>query len=195
MGKLMKKLMKKLPNLITLLRVVLTLILNFYIVYHFGSLLIPLIICLIIFISDFVDGRIARAYGSISRVGAVFDAVADLFYIVLSYIVLYCFNVLPLWFLFIILFKFAEFIITSHFIKCFSGKKTVFVFDFLGRLSAVVFYAIPISSYILFSISNLKYLLVINLILIITTALALISSSYRIKRCVSVIKFLKEEAY
>lgn len=191
----MERLIKKLPNLITFLRVVLTLILNFYIVYHFGSLLVPLIICFIIFISDFIDGRIARAYESTSSVGAVFDATADLFYIVLSYIALYCFNVLPLWFLFVILFKFTEFIVTSRFIKSFSDKKSVFVFDFLGRLSAVIFYGIPITSYILYSISNLKYLLVINLILIITTVLVLISSSYRIKKCVNGIKFLKGEAY
>ncbi|AKA68019.1 CDP-alcohol phosphatidyltransferase family protein [Clostridium scatologenes] len=154
----MKKLMMKLPNIITLLRVILSVFLNFYIVKHFGDMLIPIIITCIIFLTDFLDGRIARFNGSISKLGAVFDVASDLLYIIISYMVLYIPHILPLWFLFVILFKFAEFIITSYFIKKACSEKSIFIFDFLGRIAAAMFYVIPIFSYITFHIMNARYL-------------------------------------
>lgn len=181
----MTSLMQKLPICITLLRVLLTLLLNFYIVNNFSSLLIPIIISFIIFLSDFLDGKIARINGNVSKVGAVFDVVADLFYIVVSYIILYTFHILPLWFLFIILYKFMEFIVSSYFIKKISHKKSMFIFDFLGRFVAVIFYIIPLVSYVSFEILPTGYFSLINLIIYITTFLVLVSSSYRIGNCIN----------
>lgn len=192
----MAKLIKKLPNIITLLRVALLLFLNFYIVNHFGSMLIPIIISVIIFLTDFMDGKIARMNGSVSNVGAVFDVIADLFYIVLSYIVLlYSFHILPLWFLVIILFKFVDFTVTSYFIEKISNKISIFIFDFLGRFVAVIFYIIPVVSYISFHLSKTEYLSIINLIMYITTFFVFASSSYRIGICINRFKSLKSESY
>lgn len=186
--------MKKLPNLITLLRVVLTLYLNFYIVYHFNSILIPIIITFTIFLTDFWDGKIARLYGNVSDVGAVFDVAADLLYIIVSYIVLYIFHILPLWFLFIILYKFAEFIGTSYFIKKTSNKKDIFIFDYLGRFVSVIFYIVPLVSYLAVQLLQKEYVSIINALMYSTTFLVLISSSYRIGKCIKGFKALNSEA-
>lgn len=183
----MKKLMK-LPNVITLLRVILSVFLNFYIVKHFGDMLIPIIITSIIFLTDFLDGRIARFNGSISKLGAVFDVASDLLYIIISYMVLYILHVLPLWFLFVILFKFAEFIITSYFIKKVCSKKSIFIFDFLGRVAAAMFYVIPVFSYITFHIMNARYLYMVYSFMYIITFAAFVSSSYRIWTCIMNLK-------
>ncbi|EET88712.1 CDP-alcohol phosphatidyltransferase [Clostridium carboxidivorans P7] len=180
--------MMNIPNIITLLRVILSVFLNFYIVKHFGDMLIPIMITSIIFLTDFLDGRIARFNGSISKLGAVLDVASDLLYIIISYMVLYILHVLPLWFLFVILFKFAEFIITSYFIKKTCSKKSIFIFDFLGRVAAAMFYVIPVFSYITFHIMNARYLYIVYSFMYIITFAAFVSSSYRIWTCIVSLK-------
>ena len=88
MNQTMARFMKLLPNMLTLLRIMLACLLNLYILYRFGSLPIPIVIFTLIFLTDFLDGKIARFYGNTSNFGAIFDILADLFYIVTSYIVL-----------------------------------------------------------------------------------------------------------
>ncbi len=191
----MTRLIKKLPNIITLLRVMLSLFLNIYIVSYFGNLLIPIIISFTIFLTDFFDGKIARDTGSVSSIGAIFDVVADLFYIVGFYIVLYTFHILPLWFLFIILFKFVEFIVTSNFIKNTFNEKSIFIFDFLGRIVAMIFYIIPLVSYVSFQLLHTGYLLITNLLIYATTLLVFVSSSYRISKCINESRFSDSEYF
>lgn len=191
----MIKLMKRIPSILTLLRVVLTVIINLYIVSHFGSILIPIIISTIIFLTDYFDGKIARITGSVSKAGAVFDVVSDLFYIVVSYLVLYTLLILPLWFLSIILFKFVEFIVTSYCINRISNKKSIFIFDFLGRFVAVIFYIIPVVSYIVFQLSKTGYLSILNLLMYSTTFFVIVSSLYRIWICVKGLKTFNSEAF
>ncbi|MBZ4646013.1 MAG: CDP-alcohol phosphatidyltransferase [Clostridia bacterium] len=190
---MMAWLMKQLPNMITLLRVVLSCLLSFYILSRFGSMLIPIIIILVIFLTDFLDGKIARLYGNTSHFGAAFDVLADLFYIVAIYIVLYYYHVLPLWFLFIILFKFIEFVVTSLFLKKISSGKSIFVFDFIGRLVAVLFYIIPIMAYVSFMFSQPIYFFTVHVFIYIITFMALVSSLYRLWKWVKVLKISMEQ--
>jgi phosphatidylglycerophosphate synthase len=184
----MKNIVKRLPNAITLSRIVLTVVINFYIINYSFSIKIPILLTLLILITDFVDGKIARHYKCTSHLGAILDVVADLFYIVVSYLVLYNFNPVPLWFLFVIIFKFTEFVITSFFINKYSNKESIFVFDVIGRSVAIVFYFIPILTYISFHFSNGVYSFVVNIFIFIITGLSLISSIYRIWNCIEVFK-------
>ena len=193
MTRVIARLMKELPNMLTLLRVVLTCLLNFYILNCFGNLPIPMVIFLLIFLTDFLDGKIARFYGNTSLFGAVFDVVADLFYMVTSYIVLCSFHVLPLWFLFIMLFKFIEFVFTSFFLKKLCNGKSIFVFDFIGRFTAVLFYIIPILVYASFQLSQLLYFFTIHIFIYIITFMVFVSSSYRLWNCVELTSTLKSE--
>lgn len=181
------RLMKELPNMLTLLRVVLACILFFYILNRFGSLPIAMVIFLLIFLTDFLDGKIARFYGSTSQFGAVFDILADLFYIVASYIVLCYFNILPLWFLFIMLFKFIEFVVTSFFLKKFSCGKSIFVFDFVGRFAAALFYIMPLLEYVSFQLSQSLYFFTNHIFIYIITFMVFVSSAYRLWNCSKVL--------
>lgn len=193
MTRVMARLMKELPNMITLLRVVLSCLLNFYILNHFGSLPIPMAIFLLIFLTDFLDGKIARFYGSTSHFGAVFDILADLFYMITSYIVLCSYHVLPLWFLFIMLFKCIEFVVTSFFLKKLCNGKSIFVFDFIGRFTVVLFYIIPILAYTSFQLSQLLYFFTIHIFIYIITFMVFVSSSYRLWNCIELTSTLKSE--
>jgi CDP-diacylglycerol--glycerol-3-phosphate 3-phosphatidyltransferase len=143
---------------------------------------------LLIFATDFIDGKVARNCGWTSNTGAILDVVADLFYIVVSYILIYNLNIVPLWFLFVIIFKFIEFIITSFFLNKYSYRESIFVFDFVGRFVVIIFYVIPILSYISFHVSKGVYWFVINILIFIVAGMSLISSMYRIWNCVETFK-------
>jgi CDP-diacylglycerol--glycerol-3-phosphate 3-phosphatidyltransferase len=85
---------KMLPNTLTLLRVLLTCLLNFVIINHFESWTLITVIFMVIFLTDLLDGKIARLCGNTSHFGAVIDILADLFYVVMSYMVLCIYHVL-----------------------------------------------------------------------------------------------------
>lgn len=180
----MIKLMKNMPNIITLLRVVLSLLVNLYIANNFGKIAAPIIITIMIFLTDFLDGKIARAYENTGTLGAAFDVLADLFYIVTSYMLLWNLHILPLWFLLIMLFNFLEFVVTSYIIKKNYNTKLTFTFDLIGRLVAVIFYVLPIFSYVSSQLMSNWYADLINVIIYSTTLLIFVSALYRIGNCV-----------
>lgn len=184
-------LIRKIPNILTLLRIILTMYFNFYIINNFGSILIPIVCCSIILLTDFFDGEIARASGSISKAGAVFDVSADLLFIVVSYVVLCNFHIVPLWFLFIILFNFIEFILTSYFINRNSNQKTIIIFDYSGRLAAAIFYIVPIVSYLSFQLLQKEYMIITNFLMYTAVSFVCISFLYRLWRCTGGFKSLK----
>ncbi|HEX2955784.1 MAG TPA: CDP-alcohol phosphatidyltransferase family protein [Chitinispirillaceae bacterium] len=171
---------KRIPNLITLLRVLLTCLLNIYILNNFGRVLVPIVISFLIFLSDFIDGKIARISGNTSSIGAAFDVVADLFYIVASYSTLIYLKIAPFWFLTVILFKFIEFVITSFFLKRLSRVGSMFVFDFIGRFTTILFYIAPLLIYISFQQSLPVNVFVSGTLFYGATATALVSTVYRI---------------
>lgn len=187
----MTNLVRKIPNILTLLRIILTIYFNFYIINHFGSILIPIVCCSIILLTDFFDGKIARTCGSASNTGAVLDVTADLLYIILSYIVIYSFHIVPLWFLFIIIFNFTEFIVTSYFMNKISKKNTIIVFDYLGRLAAAIFYIVSIVAYLSFQLLQKEYMIITNFLMYTAVSFVCISFFYRLWRCTGEFKFLK----
>lgn len=176
---------RRVPNIITLSRVIFTCIVNYYILTRFGRVMVPFLLFVLIFCTDYLDGKIARRYGAASPGGAVFDLVADHFFIFLSYLVLQVFKVIPFWFVCVVCGKFAEFILTSFFLKK-SGTSRgnqVFVFDFLGRSVAAIFYSFPMLSYISYQSSPAVYTFCVNTLAYITLFFALLSSAHRIGKC------------
>ena len=178
------RLTKSIPNLITLSRILLTCIATLYIYRYFGSIFVPLVISLVIFLSDYLDGYIARRFGNTSWLGSILDIAADLFYIVSTYIVLYVFDVLPFWFFLVIIFKFVEFLATSYLLKKSDNEKFRFVFDIMGRTAAVFFYIIPIFSYVAFKASPAIYYFITQIFIKVITILSVTSSFYRISSLV-----------
>lgn len=174
---------KQFPNLITLLRIGLTFFLNIYILKNPGNLAIPLIIFIFLLLTDFLDGKVARHYGVSTKFGAIFDLLADLLFILSSTTLLIYLQVIPKWFLGVILIKFTEFIFTSFILKE-DDNEEVFVFDYFGRLTAGLFYVIPILSYTLVRLNHSFYLSMIQILLYFTSFLATVSFVYRISRCI-----------
>lgn len=190
----MKKL-KLIPNILTSLRMVLTFIYLLLLydlhlnrhnrLYFTLTIIIFVLICL----SDFLDGKIARRVKAVSLLGGFLDVAADFGFIVFSLIVLIIHNMIPIWFIVMVLAKFTEFLVTSYIIRNFHGSSnTFFIFDYFGRIAAVSFFLIPgIVSFVYIGL-NIMY---INIFIYITLILVLISSSERCINCYKILR-LKE---
>lgn len=181
------KIFKQIPNILTSLRIVLTLIylVLVYDLYSYNNNRLYFISTVIVFIlicaTDFMDGKIARKMKVTSRLGGFLDVTADFIFIISSNTVLAINNVIPLWFIVVILAKFIEFLVTSHIIKRHRNiYNSVFIFDYFGRIAAVNFFLIP--GVALFSYRGLNILIYITLILVLISSLA---------RCINCYKVLK----
>ena len=95
-------------------------------------------------VSDFLDGKCARAFHVQSSFGAIADVICDFFYIMTSSFALYRLGFLPAWFLVLITVKLFEFILTSRLVRRMQIRSHVFMFDRVGRYTAIGFYILPI---------------------------------------------------
>jgi len=94
-------------------------------------------------VSDFLDGKCARAFHVQSSFGAIADVICDFFYIMTSSFALYRLGCLPVWFLVLITVKLFEFILTSRLVRRMQIRSHVFMFDRVGRYTAIGFYILP----------------------------------------------------
>lgn len=190
----MKITIKYIPNIITISRIIMSFVFIYTIVRQFiygQDLTINLIILfLAICCSDLLDGKIARKTNAVSIIGAKLDVFADLLYIILSYVTLINVKILPLWFLGFVCFKFAEFLMTSKFMKRHNNYiKNPFVFDKIGRIVSATFFIIPGIVCIYKCFGNYNASLIINCIIFITFIAGLYSSYLRIKSCLMLVDF------
>jgi phosphatidylglycerophosphate synthase len=139
----------------------------------------PLLFTAGVYLTDFFDGRVARMYSVETLRGALLDALADFYYIILMHILLARQGILPGWYPMIIVWKFAEFMGTSFYLSKSKGRFRA-VHDPVGRLLAIWFYATPAAiiiiqyyevSVLLAQAANMAYLV---------TACVLLSSFCRI---------------
>ena len=94
-------------------------------------------------VSDFLDGKCARAFHVQSSFGAIADVICDFFYIMTSSYALYRLGCLPAWFLILVTVKLFEFILTSRLVRRMQYRSHVFMFDRVGRYTAIGFYILP----------------------------------------------------
>ncbi|MCI1946263.1 CDP-alcohol phosphatidyltransferase family protein [Clostridium luticellarii] len=184
----MQKIIKLIPNGITGGRIIMSILFvsNILEQFKYGhqKTLSLIVMFLCICISDFIDGYIARKFNCTSAEGARFDILADLFFLVSSYITLVALRILPLWFLIFICLKFVEFLCTSNFIKRHDRLSIhPFIFDRLGRIVAVMFFIVPGAACIfnVFTYGNSEN--GVNLLLYIILLFGLLSSYFRIRNC------------
>ena len=104
------------------------------------------VLFLAVVLTDFFDGKAARFFRVQSPFGAISDVCCDFLYIASSCFALYRLSLFPLWMLVVITLKLAEFVATSTLARSAprSGKRTVFIFDFVGRYTAIGFYLLPV---------------------------------------------------
>lgn len=132
--------MKQIPNILSISRIFLSLLLLFF----FKIPLVFMIFYLLIGITDFLDGFIARKYNAESVVGAKLDSIGDFFfYIILSaYLIIEQREVIfpfliPV--LLIFIFRFGNIVI--GFIKY---KKLIMIHTFANKLTGLLLFILPI---------------------------------------------------
>ncbi len=176
------KIVRNIPNLITITRLFLTiffLILCLNTRLYLGILFTFLLIC----ISDIIDGKIARYLNSVTKLGSILDVLIDSFFIFSALGILCCQeHVIPLWFILIVFINLVVFITTSYIIQKFSiNSRNFFVFDLIGRISAILFYLIPGIAYSVIYL-NLNSKLILKCIISVNTVLALAACISRITK-------------
>lgn len=173
------KYFRMLPNLLTLTRLFLTII---FIILCLNTKIYLAIVFdfLLICFSDIVDGKIARYFNATTIFGSILDVLVDSFFIFSSLIILHFKEkIIPEWFILLVFINFFVFFITSYIGKISSTKsKNFFSFDLVGRISAVLFYAIPGITYITISIT--MSVLIVHYLILISSLLAIIACISRI---------------
>lgn len=156
---------------LSLSRIFFGILFAYCVLYLNSDLLAIIIIYFLVVLSDILDGKIARKYKIDNKnKGAKVDVLSDFIFIILAYFSLFYINLLPLWFLSIMVLKLVEFFKTSS---------NELEYEKFGTFVALMFYALP---GIIVIFNFFKVPITINLILcIVITICAIISSSLRIK--------------
>ena len=129
-------------------------------------------------LSDFLDGKCARAFNVQSSFGAIADVICDFFYIMTSSYALYRLGCLPAWFLILVIVKLFEFILTSRMVRRMQNRSHVFMFDRIGRYTAIGFYVLP-TVIVLCNIYLMPLFFIIRYVFYISLLLLSLVSSYQ----------------
>tara|TARA_B100001029_G_C15055571_1_gene454088 strand:- start:1071 stop:1613 length:543 start_codon:yes stop_codon:yes gene_type:complete len=107
---------KKIPNILSILRIILIPLVAWLILFDY--FLYALITTLVISISDFLDGYIARAFNAQSEIGSYLDSIADKAFIISAYMLIGTQNLLPLFVIIIVISR--DIIIMGAFVLSFA---------------------------------------------------------------------------
>ncbi len=181
------------PNFITFLRVVLTaaftLCLNKYFVLDGNDDLFTYlaIIFFAIYMTDFIDGKIARHFKAVSTFGSFFDVLADFLFILCATGTLIKYKLIAWWFLIVIIAKIIDFFVTSKIINNYKLEvKKTFVFDYMGRATAISFYIMPFIVLCMNEYLNGRCAAFILFLTYMSTIIAIISLFQRIILCIQI---------
>ena len=136
-------------------------------------------------VSDFLDGKCARAFHVQSGIGAIADVICDFFYIMTSSYALYRLGCVPIWVLILITVKLFEFILTSLLIKRVQYRSHIFMFDRVGRYTAIGFYILP-TVIVLCSIYLMPFFFIIRYVFCVSLLIFSLVSTYL--RCIVIVK-------
>ena len=152
-------------NILTSSRIILGLLFLYFTVVQFNIYYL-IFIFILTAISDNLDGILTRKFKLATDNGAKFDVMCDFIFIILSTSAGVLINLIPFWFLFVIILKLIEFFKTS--------KGNSLTYDKFGHLVSLMFYAFPIVAIL---INSKTIVLILTLFISIC---AVISSILRI---------------
>lgn len=133
--------MKHIPNILTILRFFL---IPFIMKYLFNDeYLMAFLVFTISGLTDILDGFIARKFNFITNFGKLIDPLADKLTQILTLVALAIKNIIPFWFLIIVISKELILIIGASFLY---GKELVVSSKWYGKLATVLFYIAIICS-------------------------------------------------
>lgn len=145
-----QEMLGRMINLITLSRLPCTIVFLFFTriylmeakkVFGFYAIIVSLIIIL----SDYVDGKLARKNHSVSKLGQSLDIYSDFIYILSALILFNIYRIIPIYFTCIVIYKFIEFLLISKIVKrkTIGKKDDKYYYDKLGSIVSSVYYVIP----------------------------------------------------
>ena len=173
---------KFLPNIITIFRIILVPFFIYCIIGDFeNSKLYAAIIFCVASISDFLDGKIARKYGIITRFGTFMDPLADKILVLSAFFTFVFLEYIPLWMVIVIVMR--DFFITV--LRVFMERNGItMATSKVGKMKTVIqmmainvilFYLIILS----YNISEIIYLFdnfsIIYIFMFITTMITFIT--------------------
>jgi phosphatidylglycerophosphate synthase len=143
-----------------------------------GRVLFADILFLLAMVSDKADGYLARKLGVSSRLGAAFDALADFLFVGGMFLYFCLVNIYPIWVFILIVFMFAQFMLTSRPFKI--------VFDPVGKYYGSLLYG-AIGLTLLFSEPFARNIIMISFVgvtifTLITRLTFLMSKEVRIRK-------------
>lgn len=150
------------PNALTLCRVILVIANLLFMIQSTGVLnnnvgLYSLLgLTGMIYISDILDGKLARKWNVTTAFGEKLDVIADLFYIGMTSVVLVCQNKMPIMVLILIIIEFLVFY-GSSMIKTSKPVGKVFFFDYIGRFTAGYYYVLPLIFFLISKVDRQMY--------------------------------------
>ena len=163
------------PNLLTLSRMIVTLLLGIITAFAVDVCAqLPMLIALTgyIYLSDILDGKLARKWNCCSVFGVKADIAADLFYIVSQSTILVYRGFMHLGILLLVVGEFIVFYITSQMQTKRPDAKTI-CFDKFGRIAAGYYYLMPLSCLLFSGISYIGvFMLIICFIITVAAVLS-----------------------
>jgi CDP-diacylglycerol--glycerol-3-phosphate 3-phosphatidyltransferase len=181
---------KYIPNLLSLARMLLVfpfiLAVHDIFIYKCGNNLPPLLLFIFIILSDIADGYAARKLQCASNSGAILDIVADTVYTMASLGAFVYFNVIPVWFVCVMLLKLIEFAATSKLVKSRRKSANSLFFDSIGKTAVCVVMLLP--GIFVFRCVVIDYKTVMNISIYIITAMLAVSFASRITNTIQYLK-------
>ena len=129
--------MRRFVNFLSLSRIVLGLVFSYIVLYFNSNPLSLVFIFILVVLSDYFDGVIARKYSISNDFGGRVDVISDFIFIFLSSSSLVLVSRIPFWYLFILVFEILEFFLSSHYLD-------KLYYDDFGHYTSLMFYAFPI---------------------------------------------------
>jgi len=129
----------------------------------------------IIFITDFIDGFIARKFHQITKIGKYIDSSGDYLVIFFTSIIYFYYSLIPFW-LFVIILVRIFFIAITVVILSFIKNDVVYTISFLGKVSIFALMLLfSLKLLTLFGIDNKIFLSILLILNYITGGILLIS--------------------
>jgi len=93
------------PNLISIFRFILIPFIAFFLIYYPQSTIIISILLLLSFISDILDGWVARKFSMVSDLGKIIDPLADKLTVIVIATILFLNTRIPTWFFLVVILR------------------------------------------------------------------------------------------
>ncbi|MBV6399250.1 MAG: CDP-alcohol phosphatidyltransferase family protein [Ignavibacteria bacterium] len=126
--------LRLIPNVLSIFRLVLVIPIVYFIlngIEEHRNLI--LVLLFVMYVTDISDGFIARKFNMVSETGKIIDPIADKIAVAAIFISLFIYDMIPVWFFCIVIFRDILILIFGYFV----GKKKdiIMISNFMGKIT------------------------------------------------------------